>query len=196
MSPETKRPRILGEVQVWPDPEQPAPKGAIRVLQRLIEESDGQQRDQYIWKRQNFVMVVPMAPDGRLYMKMEWKYGVMEKLLTFAAGAIKSGEDPVEAGRRELREEFALKSDHWISLGKFRVSPDKSTEGQHLFLARDCSPANDYTPEPGEIVVEETQDLLARPEMTIALCRLAIHEARLALLQRPFIEATGLRPSQ
>ena len=177
------RPKIVSEEQVFPNKTvQEPPKGVIKVTKRTVKEDNGNDRVQYIWKRPEFVTVVPIA-NGEVLVKREFKYGAMEELLTFAAGAIKNNETPAEAARRELCEEFGLQSNNLGELGVYRVSPDKSTEIQHLIIAKNCTPIVGANREPGEILrfPATTLQILEHPDMRIALCRLAFFEVWRAL---------------
>ena len=130
-----------------------------------------------MWERPEFVVVIPETPSGKIFAKCEFKYAVMEELLTFAAGAVKKGELPITAAIRELRQEFALSAEGLIPIGEYRVSPDKSTETQHVFVAKNCSPIIGATPEPGTIVIGTPEEILRKPNMTIALFRAALYDA-------------------
>lgn len=178
-------PKIISQTQVFPEPGQKPPHGAITVLKRQIREKGGITREQFVWQRPEFVMVVPIYK-GKILMKREFKYGVMENLLTFAAGAIKKDESPEVAARRELREEFGLQSENLVKLGTYRVSPDKSTEAQHLYAAMMCSRQRGVVPEPGKIeVYSQNHDLFFHEHFTIALCRLALLETMALINNEP-----------
>lgn len=58
------------------------------------------------------------------------------------------GEDPVETARRELREEAGLDAAHWRHLLTTVPSAGITSERQHLYLARDLTPAEgvDFSP--------------------------------------------------
>lgn len=58
------------------------------------------------------------------------------------------GEDPVQTARRELREEAGLDAGRWRHLLTTVPSAGITSERQHLFLARDLTPAEavDFSP--------------------------------------------------
>jgi ADP-ribose pyrophosphatase len=61
-------------------------------------------------------------------------------LLEIPAGKLDvEGEDPLEAGKRELAEEIGKQAAHWESLGSFFTSPGFADEEIHLFLATGIS---------------------------------------------------------
>jgi ADP-ribose pyrophosphatase len=64
----------------------------------------------------------------------------MPDLLEIPAGKLDvEGEDPLEAGKRELAEEIGKQAAHWESLGSFFTSPGFADEEIHLFLATGIS---------------------------------------------------------
>ena len=61
-------------------------------------------------------------------------------LLEIPAGKLDvEGEDPLEAGRRELAEEIGKQAAHWEPLGAFYTSVGFADEIIHLFLATGIS---------------------------------------------------------
>ncbi len=171
--------KVLRKKKVFP-PEGDIRKGLINVFEFTIEENDGSVRSQFIWERGHFVVVVIIDEHDNLILKREFKYGQMRKLLTFVSGAIKKGEDPIMAALREMLEEVGMESDDVrIFAGPLCNSPDKSTELHYFVIARNARFMSD-TRESGEIVrcpVAMAHELLKANDFTIAIQRLALHEA-------------------
>lgn len=171
--------RKYTDTQVFPAAGKPEPKGIIKVVQRLVTEPDGSTRDQYIWQRGEFVSTAIIVND-QFKLKKEFKYGVMDYVLTFAAGGVKKGESPDDAALRELRAEFGHENiiRFMPLVGNLVNSPDKTTERQHIYLAEVTEEAKEH--EPGEIVyvpVAHGWDLLNHPQMTSLIQRLTLVEA-------------------
>ena len=174
-------PRGLSEERVFPAAGKSLPKGIIAVWRREVVEDDGSRREQYIWKRGTFVVVVALDPAGNFVLKREFKYARMEEVLTFATGAIRPDEVVIGAASRELREEFGMAARRLELLTEipFVSSPDKSTELHYVVLATNATPVAGALREPGEVVLIPKGKMLERfpPDFRIAMQRLAFWEA-------------------
>lgn len=82
--------------------------------------------------------VVPMSDNENIYMVRQFRYPFRKVLLEIPAGKLDSkGEDPLEAAKRELREETGAEASEWISLGAYYPTCAYSDEVIHMYLARD-----------------------------------------------------------
>lgn len=74
--------------------------------------------------------------DGLAYLVEEFKYGIQRLTLEVAAGGLDPGEDPLDAAKRELREEAGVEADEWTNLGSIHPFTTAVRGPVHLFLAR------------------------------------------------------------
>jgi len=95
--------------------------------------------------------VLPVDDAGNVYLIREWKYALGGPSIETVTGGIEPGEDPLEAARRELREEAGLEAAEWTSLG--HVDPFTSIVRctSHLYLARGLKPVP-REPEEAEVI--------------------------------------------
>lgn len=85
------------------------------------------------------VTVLPLTDDDRIVMVRQFRYPYMEELLEIPAGKLEYGEDPYEAGIRELREETGAVAQKYIDLGIMYPTPGYCAEKIYMYAATDLS---------------------------------------------------------
>ena len=84
------------------------------------------------------VAVLALDGDGCVLAVAQYRYPFGRTLLEIPAGKLDHpGEDPYEAGLRELKEETGAVPGRYESLGRILPSPGCYGETLHLYLARD-----------------------------------------------------------
>jgi ADP-ribose pyrophosphatase len=119
-------------------------------------------------------IVLPRTTDGRFLCFKQTKYAVAGTTLALPGGMLEPDELPLEAAKRELKEETGYQSDHWISLGSHLVDPNRGIATMHLFLSLNtekCSEPN------ADDLEEQVPILLEHHELVTAL-----HEGRFHVL--------------
>ena len=83
------------------------------------------------------VVIVPVAPDGRLLMVRQYRHPARKWLLELPAGGVdERDESPAEAAQRELREETGHRGT-LTRIGGMYLAPGYSEEYQEIFVAED-----------------------------------------------------------
>lgn len=83
------------------------------------------------------VCILPLTDDGEVILERQYRYAVRQILTEIPAGKLDApGEDPLEAARRELREETGATAREMIPLGDYYGSPAVMGERIRMFLAR------------------------------------------------------------
>ena len=85
------------------------------------------------------VTVAALTDDAKLIFVRQFRYPYMEEVLELPAGKLEKGEDSLEAGKRELREEAGVTAEQYINLGEFYPSPGYTNEVIYLYGARDLT---------------------------------------------------------
>ncbi len=83
------------------------------------------------------VAVAALNEKQELALIRQFRYPFAAELLEIPAGKLEPGEDPLEAGKRELREEAGVIAGRYYPLGAFYPTPGYCDEVIHLFLAYD-----------------------------------------------------------
>lgn len=82
------------------------------------------------------VGVVPIDAEGFLYLVQQYRYPFSKITTEIPAGKLDgNGEDPKEAGKRELMEETGLRAQKLTFLGSIYASPGFCDEEIYLYLA-------------------------------------------------------------
>ncbi len=85
------------------------------------------------------ISVLPLDKEGNVYLIDEYQYALEQQMLLAMSGGIDSGEEPLEAAQRELREESGIKAESWVALGVVDSLTMLVNCRLHLFLAQDLS---------------------------------------------------------
>ncbi len=83
-----------------------------------------------------------------------YRSAVDGRLLELPAGKLEQGEDPAEAGGRELIEETGYKAGRIEPLCEFYTTPGLTDERMHVFIARDLEHVGQ--------ALEDDEDLIVR----------------------------------
>lgn len=87
------------------------------------------------------VVILPIAPDGKLLLVQQWRRAAGEILIELPAGTLEENEDPKLCALRELQEETGYLSEKLTPLGGFFAAPGYADEYLHLFLAEQLRPS-------------------------------------------------------
>lgn len=106
------------------------------------------------------VAIIAVREPGEVLLVRQYRHPVGRELWEPPAGLLDvDGEDPLEAAKRELREEGDVTAGEWHVLQDFFTSPGGSSEAIRIYLARDiASVPSDERHER----VDEERDMLQR----------------------------------
>jgi len=132
-----------------------------------VELPDGRIIEDWPWVvTPDFVNIVTVTADARFVCLRVFKYACEGWSLAVIGGYFESGENLLEAAKRELKEETGYESSDWRELGHFPVDSNRGVGSAHFYLARGAAKTSD----PTERDVEEPEVvLLTRAEVEEAL---------------------------
>lgn len=112
----------------------------LNVVKDEVILPDGKSATREMCLHVGAVCVVPLLSDGRVVMERQYRYPHGRVFLEIPAGKLNySTEDPLEAAKRELREETGAIAKSYTSLGMLVPSPAIVSEKIHMYLAEDIS---------------------------------------------------------
>ncbi|ALG71383.1 NUDIX hydrolase [Azospirillum thiophilum] len=109
----------------------------LKVRAETVQLPDGRTVDSFYQLDQpDYALMFVETADGQVVMLRSYKHGPRRVSLTFPAGAIEPGEEPLAAAKRELLEETGYAADDWTALGGFVVGANFRGSTCHMFHAR------------------------------------------------------------
>lgn len=121
------------------------------------------------------VSILPMDSDGNVYLIDEFQYAINKQTLLTISGGIDPGETPIEAARRELKEESGISAAEWTNLGSVDSLTMLVDCTMHLFLAKNLT-----------VGIADTTD-----QKTIKLVKMSLQEAVDRVMKSQIAPAAG-----
>jgi 8-oxo-dGTP pyrophosphatase MutT (NUDIX family) len=127
--------------------------------------------------------VLPIDVDDNVLLVKEFKYAVGRESIEVISGGIDKGETPLDAAKRELREEVGVDAAQWTELGSVDPFTTIVSSPNHIFLAQGLSHF-DAKPDEGEILeriampYQQALDMVMGGEITHAASCVLILKAR------------------
>jgi ADP-ribose pyrophosphatase len=105
------------------------------------------------------VIILPFTLEGKVVLSEEYRHPTGKVLLSIPGGYIDHGEDPYEAGQRELLEETGYQAKKYSLMGSAYPYPGISGQILHYVLAEGASKVQEPKLEQSEIVKTVLMDL-------------------------------------
>lgn len=150
----------------------------------LLENGKSSTRD--VIRHPGGVCVVAVNENKEVYFVKQFRYPHKKVLLEIPAGKLEWGENPLECGMRELREEAGFTADEFISLGCLYPTPAYDTEVIYMYLAKGLHKAQQELDEDEflevlTIPLDEAVKMVMNNEIEDAKTQLALLKASVLL---------------
>jgi ADP-ribose pyrophosphatase len=123
----------------------------IAVREDRVLRPDGVAATFGIVEMKTGVTVIAVTDAAEVVLVREYKYGVGRETLEAISGGIEPAEAPLDAARRELKEEAGFEAAEWIDLGVIDPFTTVIRSPNYMFLARGLT-AVERQPDDGEFV--------------------------------------------
>ncbi|HLC51639.1 MAG TPA: NUDIX hydrolase [Candidatus Nanoarchaeia archaeon] len=82
------------------------------------------------------ISVLPVDESGFVYLTEEFRYAIEKDSIEAVSGGIDGCEKPLDAAKRELKEELGIHASEWIDLGIVNPFTSVVSSPAHIFLAK------------------------------------------------------------
>ena len=144
------------------------PNGAV-ATREVVEHNGG-------------ICVVPITENNEVLMVEQYRYPYSEVVLEIPAGKRDGNEEPLEGGKRELKEETGAVAKNYTFLGELYPTPGYCGEIIYMYLATDLSygetdPDEDEFLNLKKIPLEKAVEMIMNGEIKDAKTQAAILKA-------------------
>ncbi len=130
-----------------------------------FEPPDGPAKDYWVVEAPDWINIIPLTDDGRVVLVRQYRFGIEGFTLEIPGGMCEGAEPPLDAARRELREETGYDAREIVPLGWVHPNPAVQTNRCHSFLALGAHPAGDPRPDEDEAFEVSTVPLDRIPSL-------------------------------
>jgi 8-oxo-dGTP pyrophosphatase MutT (NUDIX family) len=157
----------------------------FRVEKRIMRRAVAPAADFFVIDSASWVNIIALTADDRLVLVEQWRHAVGHPTVEIPGGGIDPGESPLDAAKRELREETGYEADTWIPLGGIEPNPAIHTNRCHSFTALGAEPRAEQALDENEdcrvllVPFREYEAMIGRGEVSHALVVVALYYERL-----------------
>lgn len=108
----------------------------LAVYEDTVVRPDGEPGTYTTVRLKPGVSVLPVEPDGSIYLTRQFRYATGAESVEVVSGGIEDGADAEESAKKELREELGIEASELISLGRMDMDTSIVHSPVSLFLAR------------------------------------------------------------
>ncbi len=108
----------------------------MKVEEMTVLLPNGDTAPREVVRHPGAVCVIPMTDEGDILVERQWRTGYGGVTLEIPAGKLDSrAEDPLDAAKRELREETGAVASNWLDMGDYYGSPAILDERIRMYSA-------------------------------------------------------------
>lgn len=109
----------------------------FRVTMDRAIDPEGFEIRRAIIQHDGSAVILPIDEKGRALLARQYRLPAGDYLWEIPAGRMDPGETPLQAAKRELKEETGLTAKKWVRLMSLYMSPGFLAERMHIYVARE-----------------------------------------------------------
>jgi ADP-ribose pyrophosphatase len=117
----------------------------FRVTEDVARDDHGFEIERAIIRHPGSAVMMAVDSSNRILLVRQFRLAAGQYLWELPAGKLDPGETPLEAAKRELKEETGYAAENWVQLVSYWPSPGFLEEKMNLFLATGLT-AGEATP--------------------------------------------------
>lgn len=153
-----------------------------RIINLRVDEAllpNGATATREVVEHNGGICVVPITEKGEVLMVEQYRYPYGEVILEIPAGKRDGDEEPLEGGKRELKEETGAVAENYTFLGELYPTPGYCGEVIYMYLATGLSygetdPDEDEFLNVKKIPLEKAVEMIMKGEIKDAKTQTAI----------------------
>lgn len=128
--------------------------------------------DFFVIENPDWVNVIAITEDGYFVIEEQYRHGIGMVEYELCAGMIENGESPIEAAKRELKEETGYAGGKWELFMRSTPNPSSMNNFNYTFLATGVQKVCDQQLEESELInvclfsKDEVKSLLSQDKIT------------------------------
>ena len=103
----------------------------------------------------DWINIIALTPEKKIVLVKQYRFGTSKSELEIPGGIIETGENPVEAGIRELKEETGYVGTNPTYLGHVDPNPAFQANKCHTIIIENCEKKDEQKLDPGEDIQVE-----------------------------------------
>jgi ADP-ribose pyrophosphatase len=108
----------------------------IEVFVDQVIKPDGKPGTYATVRMKKGVAVLPVTKDGKVYLTSQFRYAIGRDSIEVVSGGMDGEEPPIEAAKREAKEELGIEAEDWIDMGFFAIETSIVQAPVYLFMVK------------------------------------------------------------
>jgi len=123
----------------------------LTLYEDRVRLANGHEIDEFhVVEGPSWAGVLSVTDDDRVVLVRQYRHGIASETLELPAGVLEPGELPLEAARRELREETGFTPRTLEPIATLATEPSRHTVRAHFFCAKGCRLTESRDPDASE----------------------------------------------